>query len=61
MQEPLLIIATPCCYSALPEDRGSVFIMDLVYILLYFQSVYTELRLTSEIKPIKMFLADLCG
>lgn len=61
MQEPLLIIATHCCYSALSEDQVSVFITDLVYILLYFQSVYTELRLTSEIKPSKMFLTDLCG
>lgn len=61
MQEPLLIIATHCYSSALSEDQGSVFIMDLVYILLYFQSVYTELRLTSEIKPSKMFLTDLYG
>lgn len=61
MQEPLLITATHCCYSALSEDQGSVFIMSLVYILWYFQSVSAELRLTEEIKPSKMFSADLCG
>lgn len=46
MQEPLLITATHCCYFALSEDQGSVFIMSLVYILWYFQSVSAELRLT---------------